>query len=449
MEKIFRSFTLDFPVDKVFSWFSNQGFLKRGIPPFLPISHVNKTKDLKEGLEIPCEIRMLWKKSPWLLEVKEFVLNKHLVIRQKQGPFAYWEYELNFSSKNESTEILQSVSFHYGKYLDALIKKKVLRAFAYQEEILANDLRTVSAYFKAEGPKKVLISGGSGFVGSALAPFLQMAGIEVAILGRSKRTADITWDPKTGKINPEELENFDAVIHLAGENIIGYWSAKKKRRIFRSRVESTKQLSHILSLLKNPPKLLITASAIGYYGDRGEEMLTEASSVGNGFLADVCKHWEDASKPARTQNIRTVHTRFGMILSPGGGALQKMLPLFKMGLGGRLGSGRQYTSWITIDDVTGAMYNILMSSNLEGPVNFVSPKPLTNKSFTQILANSLQRPVGPPVPAFILRGLFGQMGKEVFLSSARVVPQRLLENGYRFLYPDLKQSLDHLLQIKQ
>lgn len=294
----------------------------------------------------------------------------------------------------------------------------------------------------------VLISGSSGLIGSELVTRLTSGGHCVGRLVRRAplNDAEISWNPETGAVDLARLGGFDAVVHLAGENIAaGRWSEAVKRRIRDSRVEGTRRLCEALAQLEAPPKHLVCASAIGYYGDRGEEVLTEDSAMGTGFLAEVCRDWEAAADPARAQGLRVVHLRIGVVLSPRGGALQKMLLPFRLGAGGVVGSGRQYWSWIALDDVAGACLHVLTHPELTGPVNAVSPHPATNREFTQTLGRVLRRPTVFPLPGFAARLALGEMAEALLLASARVVPQRLLSSGYEFRYPDLEAALRHLL----
>jgi uncharacterized protein (TIGR01777 family) len=295
----------------------------------------------------------------------------------------------------------------------------------------------------------ILVSGSTGLVGSALVPSLTADGHTVTQLVRTAsphldRTA--LWDPVKGEIDTAALEGQDAVVHLAGENIAtGRWTAAKKARIKDSRVNGTRLLCEALSRLSRPPQALLCASAIGYYGSRGDEVLTEESSAGSGFLADICREWEAAAAPAVQKGIRVVHLRFGVIFSARGGPLTKMLTPFRLGVGGRIGSGRQYLSWVAIDDVMGAIHHALRTSSLQGPVNVVAPRPVTNLEFTKTLGRVLGRPTIAPLPGFMARLMLGEMADELLLASARVQPTRLLDTHYPFRFPELEGALRHLL----
>lgn len=296
----------------------------------------------------------------------------------------------------------------------------------------------------------ILVSGSTGLVGTALIPALTGAGNEVVRLVRSKSRSPskelLGWDPEAKYIDAAGLENVDAVVHLAGEPIAaGRWNALKKARIRDSRVQGTRLLCESLAHLAKRPAVLVCASAIGYYGDRGDEILSESSSSVAGFLADVCREWEAATDAARDKGIRVVNLRFGVILSSRGGALAKMLTPFKLGAAGIIGSGRQFMSCIAIDDCIRAILHALATGTLSGPVNVVGPVPVTNREFTKTLGKVLGRPTVLPMPAFAARLAFGEMADELLLGSNRVEPKRLLESGFQFQYPELEAMLRHVL----
>jgi len=301
---------------------------------------------------------------------------------------------------------------------------------------------------------RVLVSGASGLVGSALVRRLSEPGAApepaqvLRLVRRPPRpqAGEIAWDPQAGQLSPEALEGLDAVVHLAGENIgAGRWTADKKARIRASRVEGTSLFARALARLARPPRVLVCASAVGWYGDRGEEELDEASPPGTGFLAGVCREWEAATEPAASAGVRVVLARFGVILARHGGALGRMLPLFRWGLGGRLGSGRQYMSWIALDDAVRAIQFLLDSDALRGPVNVVAPRPVTNREFTAALGRVLRRPALCAAPAFMLRLALGEMADQMLLAGARAVPRRLAEQGFVFDHPELESALARLL----
>jgi uncharacterized protein (TIGR01777 family) len=296
---------------------------------------------------------------------------------------------------------------------------------------------------------QVLVTGATGLVGSALVPFITTGGHQVTRLVRSQPRpgeAEVHWDPEHKRVATPALEGLDAVVHLAGENIAtGRWTPEKKAKIRDSRVQGTRVLCEALAQLTKPPKVLVSTSAIGYYGDRGDAIMREDSRPGTDFLAQVCRDWEAATEPAETCGMHVVHLRIGMVLSPAGGALGKMLGPFKMGAGGIIGSGRQVMSWMALDDVVGAIHHALITDALQGPVNAVAPNPVTNSEFTRTLGRVIGRPTLFPMPSFAARLAFGEMADALLLASTRVAPGKLQETGYAFRYPELEGALRHLL----
>lgn len=298
----------------------------------------------------------------------------------------------------------------------------------------------------AAASSKVLISGASGMLGVPLRRQLAERGTPAVQLVRRAPAGEneLAWNPAASPAvaNPEPLEGCAAAIHLSGASVAGHrWTEAYKRELFSSRVDSTRALAGLLAGLRTPPRTLIVASAIGIYGDRGDELLDESSAPGKGFLADVCRQWEEAARPAEEAGIRVVQARFGVVLGNGTGALGKVLPLFRLGLGGRLGSGRQWMSWVSLDDAISAILFALDSSELAGPVNVTAPNPVTNAEFTKALARHLHQPAILPAPSFALRIALGEMADEALLASARVEPRALLTAGFRFVHPTLPEAL--------
>jgi uncharacterized protein (TIGR01777 family) len=294
---------------------------------------------------------------------------------------------------------------------------------------------------------KLIVSGAGGLVGSALVPLLTGGGHQVLRLVRREPQGEdeVRWDPATGEIDAGRLAGLDGAVHLAGETISGRWSAAKKQRILESRANGTRLMAETLAALQPPPRVLVSSSAVGYYGDRGDESLTEESSSGSMFLSEVCRQWEAATEPAVARGIRVVTLRTAPVLSAEGGPLAQMLPPFRLGLGGPIAGGGQYFPWIAVDDLAGAYQHALTAESLSGPVNAVAPGQVTNREFTKTLGRVLRRPTLFPLPRFAVRLMFGEMADELLLASARVDAGKLVGSGYQFAYPELEGALRHVL----
>jgi uncharacterized protein (TIGR01777 family) len=296
-------------------------------------------------------------------------------------------------------------------------------------------------------PLRIAVTGASGLIGQRLISFLSSEGHRVQPLVRrdpAPGSHEIRWDPQNRQIDAKALSGADAVIHLAGENIAaGRWTAARKEKIRRSRVEGTRFLCEALTQLSSPPRVLLAASAVGYYGHRGNDPVDEQSAPGSGFLPRVCRQWEEATQSAQQAGIRVVNRRIGIVLAAEGGALAKMLTPFKAGMGGPVGSGKQYMSWIAIDDLVRCVEYIINRDDLVGPVNAVSPQPVTNASFASMLGRLLHRPTLVPLPSLAVKTLFGEMGRALLLEGARVLPTKLINDGFEFSYPDLESALRH------
>ncbi len=294
---------------------------------------------------------------------------------------------------------------------------------------------------------KIAVTGASGLIGSAIVPALETSGHEVVRLVRraAEGPSELAWDPAAGSIDADGLAGVDGVVNLSGATIGRRWTAARKREILASRVDSTSLLARTLAALEPRPKVLVCAGGVGIYGDRGDEILTEESDLGSGFLADVGIAWEAAAEPARAAGIKVVNFRQGIVLSRRGGALARLLTPFKLGLGGRVGSGRQWWSWVSMDDLVGA-YRFVLKGDLEGPVNLVSPSPATNVQFVKALGRALRRPTVFPLPVVAVRTMFGEMGDAALLQGQRALPARLLEAGFALRYPELDAALRHALE---
>jgi uncharacterized protein len=306
--------------------------------------------------------------------------------------------------------------------------------------------------FMANRPQKILFSGASGLIGANLVRSLAAKRIQTLQLVRKAidgpKSGEVVWDPAAERpvADVGQLEGMDAAIHLSGANLTSHrWTESYKREIVSSRVDTTLALTRIFGAMKQPPKSLLCASGIGIYGDRGDELLSEAAAPGRGFLAETCVAWEAAADTAKEVGARVVQLRFGLVLTAGGGALKQMLPIFRLGAGGRLGSGRQWMSWISLPDMVRAILHILEVQTLSGPVNLAAPNPVTNAEFTRSLGRAVNRPAVLPAPAFALRLAFGEAADEALLASERLVPERLLQSGFRFEHPDIAAALRAVL----
>jgi uncharacterized protein len=445
---------LDHPVDEVFAWHTRPGAFERLAPPWEDI----RVRRREGGMEVGSSVVLGLRKGPaelrWEVEHTAFEANRLFVDEQRKGPFARWRHEHRFEALSADRSMVEDVveweppMGSLGRtFTDGWIERTLRRMFAFRSRRLENDLGLHARYGR-EPRLEVAITGSTGLVGETLVHFLRSGGHRVVRVrrGSAKGPDEVSWDPAKGTVDREGLEGMDAVVHLAGEPIAGVrWTSAKKEAIRSSRVDGTALLARTLAELRNPPPTLVSASGVDYYGRRGDEVITEDGEPGDSFLAQVCRDWEKATHAARAVGIRTVLLRTGMVLSPAGGALPVMLPAFQMGLGGRIGSGRQYLSWIDLDDHVALILHALRTPSLRGPVNATSPNPVPNASFADVLGRVLGRPTVIPLPSLAVRALLGQMGDELLLGGARVVPQRARETGFTFLFPDLEDSLRHQL----
>ena len=442
------------PAEFLFDWHARPGAFQRLIPPWESVSMSEMSHGITNGSRGEIRIESGPIRLKWIAEIQNVEPGRQFQDVQISGPFASWTHTHKMIPEGEHACILED-SIEFKLPLGAvgrwggrgLVRRKLERLFNYRHRITRDDVTAIyqQGQFRESGPMKILVSGLSGLVGGELGAFLTTAGHEVVGLSRSPGSTDIGWKPLEGEIDRDGISGVDAVVHLAGENIAKRWNDKQKRLIRDSRVLGTRLLSETLADMETPPKVLVCASAIGYYGDRGEEVLTEASEPGEGFLAETCQEWEDACQPAREKGIRVVNLRIGVILSPKGGALAKMLLPFKMGLGGKIGSGNQYWSWIALDDVVGTIHHAIATLELSGPVNGTAPNPSTNLEFTKTLGKVLSRPTVFPMPKFAARLALGEMADDLLIASTRVQPERLKQTNYPFRFPELEPALRHLL----
>jgi uncharacterized protein (TIGR01777 family) len=440
---------------EVYDWHSREGALERLTPPWERIEIEGRVKGLRPGSRVYLRLRQGPLRLSWVAEHTAVEPSVAFADTQMEGPFRKWVHWHRFDSTEDGSCLLRDAIEYelplgrLGKVLgQRYVSKSLERTFSYRHRTTADDMKLHQRYSESE-PLRVAITGATGLVGSALTALLTTGGHQVVRLVRSTsdgRGSTAVWDPYKGLLEPDKLEDMDAVVHLAGESIAnGRWTERRKERIRASRVEGTANLARSLMRLERPPRVFLCASAVGIYGDRGDELLDEKSSAGSGFLTDVCLQWEKAADLAAEGGMRVAKARTGVVLSPAAGALAKMLPAFRLGAGGRLGSGEQFMSWISIDDAAGALLHILMHPELEGPVNLVAPNPARNKEFTKVLAQVLGRPALVPMPALVAKALFGQMAEEALLASARVEPGGLAASGFVFRDPELRPALERLL----
>lgn len=439
-------------VQTLYDWHMREGAFERLTPPWEHVKMMCGDPKIENGARVSLEIDAGPAKVNWLAEHCDVQPGREFTDVQVKGPFKFWKHKHLFEKTNDGCLLTDSIQFELPFdvatiFSETLVKEKLERMFEYRHEMTKNDI-SVLCKNKNVKPMKILVTGSSGLVGTSLVPFLKTQGHNVFSLKRPQSNSHVglTWDPAKGKINPSDLEGFDAIIHLAGENIAsGSWSKEKKRKLAQSRIDSTRLLVDAMLNLEKPPSVFVCASAIGFYGNRENETLTEESDVGKGFLADLCAKWELEASRVAQKNIRPVMLRIGVVLTPSGGMLQKILPPFQLGGGGPIGSGNQYMSWIAIDDLVSAIYHCLCTKEISGAVNATSPEACTNSEFTKSLGNVLHRPTIFPVPEIALKLAFGQMAEETMLSSCRVKPAKLTDSGYKFLYPKLEAALKHVL----
>lgn len=441
------------PAKELAAWHLRRAAFERLVPPWERVELRSFPPSIEQGSLVELGVRIGPLTQKWTAEIAEVRAGRGFVDQQIVGPFARWRHEHLFEPDGGGTLMTDRVDFRLplqplsGWVAGCHVKNTVRRLFAYRHAIVQQD-------FDLRGrqplePRRIVMTGASGLIGSALEPFLHAGGHSVTRLVRSRRQASqdtVLWDAREGfPEGTEKLEGHDVVIHLAGASIAGgRWTEERKKLIRDSRVQGTRTLSEALAKLKRPPKLLICSSAIGIYGETTEPA-DEDSPTGTGFLAETGCDWEAATQAAADAGIRVVLLRTGVVLSPAGGALKMMLPIFKLGLGGRLGDGTQAMSWVAIDDVLGAVWHIMGTEELRGAVNMVGPNPVSNSEFTRTLDRVLRRPVGPPAPRFALSAMFGEMADEALLKSVDVRPKRLLSSGYQFFHPDLEDALRHVL----
>lgn len=438
---------------ELYDWHSRSGALERLIPPWENTRVLSRTGGLDPGGRVVLGMHAGPVPYQWRAHHIENIPGEMFRDIQERGPFARWTHTHRFTDTPDGARLEDHIEYALpGQQLlpgfsATLVDRTLERVFRYRHATLADDIRLHQRCSRT--PLRVLISGGSGVLGSALYPLLTTGGHEVWTLvrrqpDRSKR--EIYWNPERGELNLAVLPPFDGVVHLAGDNIgEGRWTPAKKRRVIDSRVLGTGLIARTLAGLPVRPRVLLSASAVGFYGNCLDCCMREEDSPGPDFISDVCSLWEHSAAPAQAAGIRTVFMRIGVVLSPRGGALQRLLATSAFGFSSRFGSGEQYLSWIGINDMVAAVLHALTCDSLSGPVNIAAPRAVTNSELMRTLAAVLHRPLLPPIPAGLLKSLYGQMASEVLLGGCRVATEKLEQSGHTFRHADLEQALRHLL----
>jgi len=442
--------TIPFSADEVYAWHVRPGAFERLSPPWHVTRVVERSGDMEHGGTLVFEYRNGPLRGRWVALHGDAVPGRRFSDRQLHGPFEEWEHTHSFIPDGPGRSVIEDhIEFRLplgaaGDLFGGLPAKRFLeRLFRFRHERTLADLTRHAAH-GGEPRLRVGVTGASGLIGAQLAAFLESGGHTVARIGRGlpERPGDIIWSPDTGKLAAASLEDLDAVVNLAGENTGRRWTAARKERIVTSRRQGTALLAGTMAAMKRPPRALLSASAVGYYGaDRGDAVLTETGAPGADFLADVCREWESALASASRAGIRVVPLRFGVVLTAAGGALGRMLPAFRAGAGGPFGGGDQWLSWIALDDLIGAVTALLYAETVDGAVNVTSPAPQTNREFVKTLGRVLRRPAIVPLPGGAVRAMFGEMGEVMLLGGQRVVPERLDKAGFAFRYPELEAAL--------
>lgn len=451
MQNFVTRVALPVPAAEAFSWLERQGALERLSPPWENVRVIEKHGTIHDGDRVVLSVAGTLGKHIEHVH-RDYVPGRSFRDEQVRGLFAKFSHTHEVIPEGPDACVMED-RIEYELPLGALgrtfggdmVRRRLTQMFTYRHETMRRDMIR-HARFRALPRLRVAITGASGVLGPPLAAFLSTGGHEVLRLVRhAPGPGEIGWDPARGTIDAAALEGVDAVIHLAGENVGVRWTEERKQRIVRSRVDGTQLIAQTCAKLQRPPRVLVSASAIGIYGIKSPGTVDEQSALGDDFLADVCKRWEAAAEPARAAGLRVVNLRLGVVLSPTGGALAEMLPLFRKGLGGPVGSGEQVMSWLSLDDAVGAIYEAIGNDALSGPVNAVAPGPVTNAEWATTLGRVLGRPALLRVPAFAIRLTFGEMGELVALGGVRVAPRRLSDAGFTFNDPTLEPWLRRIL----
>jgi uncharacterized protein len=440
-----------FPVsaDELFTWHNTPGALERLTPPWESVA-VTEQEPLKEGSRTIFYLKIGFIKIKWMAKHTDYLENRRFTDSQVRGPFSLWRHTHTFIPESENSCFLEDriqyrLIFHPISTLlaGAFVARKLEKMFAYRHSITLDDI----VHKQTRKQLNISLTGTSGFIGGHLVPYLSTQGHRVTRLVRCETIGkgEAFWNSDMGILDCS-FTGTDAVIHLAGEPIgEGIWTKNKMKSIMDSRINGTRLVAEKLAAMDKPPATFICASAIGYYGNRGNMILNETEAPGTDFISEVCREWERAAQPAVDRGIRVVFLRIGVVLHPGGGALRRYLLPARLGLGGIIGTGDQYISWISIEDLIGAIEHIFFNTDISGPVNIVAPEPVRNKDFVRTLARIIHRPAFLTIPAWLIRKAFGRMGMEVLLSSTRVSSHKLISSGYRFRHENCADAMKFLL----
>lgn len=443
--------TLSVPAATAFAWHARPGALQRLLPPWQDVRVISQQPAagadsiVADGGRVELSVPAGPLHRRWVARHQDCRPGESFTDVMEQGPLRRWTHQHRFAAHADGCTLTDQIDYGLGfpaSLMAGSVRRDLERMFAFRHARTREDLRRHAEY--PATPVTIAITGASGLVGSALAPFFTTGGHRVRSIGRAGpgQQADIRWNPAAGTIDAAGLAGVDTVIHLAGENVAQRWSAAAKQRIRDSRVQGTGLIARTLAALPTPPSVLVVASGIGAYGTHDDDVARdESSAFGNDFLADVCREWERAADPARAAGIRVVHVRIGLVVSAAGGAIAKMLPAFRAGVGGPIGSGRQWQSWIHRDDLVDVLHRAVLDPHLAGVVNAVAPQQVPQREFAGILGRVLRRPSFAPVPSLVVGLLFGEMGRSLLLAGTRATPSRLAALGHRWRFPDLEAAL--------
>ena len=440
---------------QIWDWYNSDGAFRRIMPEWEGIQPINAGR-LVDGDETIFKVKMGPIRQKWIARHHSVVPGESFADRMIKGPFGAWNHHHEFESNSGGvTSVIDNVEYKLPLHIFTgwsagfTVLPRMKQMFEFRSVRVANDLKQIQATAKLPR-QRILVSGSTGMIGLQLCAFLEAAGHDVHRLLRpsTKLPSDVDsskvvkWNDLTGEILEGDMNGFDSIIHLAGAGIGDKrWSKKRLKLIRDSRIIPTENLAKIVPGLENPPKKMLCSSAIGFYGNRGTEVLDENSSAGNDMLSDLCRDWENASNAAKDAGINVIHLRTGIVMSPLGGALAKLLLPAKMGAGGPVGGGKQMQSWISLDDEIYAIHHLMMKEDSEGAYNLTAPNPVSQKQFAKTLGKVLRRPAFAPLPGFVIKMLFGQMGKKLVLEGQYVRPNRLLESGYEFTHSELESCL--------